>query len=106
MTRSEIAELESLANSWVEEAGRRHKVSAVDPVADALTYTAAELLERLRLLKTSGAELNVEDFAHAHNVEGATVRRWCRTGRIIGARLTPNGYKIPADAKPPLRKAS
>lgn len=105
MTKSQLRDIEGLAESWIQESERRHKVSAVDPVADALTYAAAELLERLRLLKTSGAEMSVEDFAAAHHVEGATVRRWCRTGRIIGARLTPNGYKIPADAKPPLRRA-
>lgn len=96
---------ESLAESWISDATKRKAVTATDPVADTLKYAAAELLERVRLASCDTDEMTAEEFAARHQVLPATVRRWCKSGRI-GARLTPNGYRIPADAIPPMRKAS
>ena len=99
-----LRSFESLAESWVSDASRRHAVTSADPVADTLKYAAAELLERVRLAQCDSDEITVEEFASKHRVLAATVRRWCRSGRL-GARSTPNGYLIPVDAIAPLRKA-
>lgn len=99
-----IRQFETLAESWIAEEKRRRQVTEVDAVADTLRYAAAELLERVRLASCDTEELTAEEFAQRHRVTPATVRRWARRGRL-GARLTPAGYVIPADAIPPLKRA-
>lgn len=105
MKRGAMAPLEQLASGWISEVKRRRQFTAVDPVADTLEYCAGELNERIRLASFAQAEVTVDQFAELHRVLPATVRRWCRQNRL-GARLTPGGYVIPADAIPPLRRAS
>lgn len=100
-----LVPFEQLASAWIAEAKRRRTVTALDAVADTLEYVAGELLERVRLSAFAFDEVTVEQFAQTHRVLPATVRRWCRQNRL-GARRTPNGYVIPANAVPPLRKAS
>lgn len=103
MIRNALRPIEKLAEDWIAEAKRRRQVTTVDAVADTLQYTAAELLETVRLASFETNELTVEQFAAKHHVISATVRRWCRTERL-SARLTPAGYLIPADAQPPIRR--
>lgn len=99
-----IRQFETLAESWLAEEKRRRQVTEVDAVADTLRYAAAELLERVRLASCDADEMTVEEFARRHRVTVATVRRWSRAGRL-GARRTPAGYSIPADAIPPMKRA-
>jgi excisionase family DNA binding protein len=88
-----FAQLRGVAEGWSREATRRRQISAVDPVADALTHCASELGEQLRQLDADTALLSVEDYAAARHVTPQTVRAWIRHGELEAVR-TERGYRI------------
>lgn len=88
-----FAILDRLAKKWKAEAGRRKKISAVDPVADAIDYCAAELEVALKDAELADAFLTVEQYAARVQKSKQTVRGWCRKGKVPAER-TPTGYII------------
>lgn len=85
--------------TWREEVERRRAISKADPVADTLEYCAGEVEQQLRTIERAAPSMTVDQYARAHNVTAQTVRGWCRSEQIPGARQTPKGWLIPADAK-------
>ncbi len=88
--------LSLLADSWLTEANKRHKIWEADPIANALALCASELRDELKNV----TEVDTATYAARHHTTPQTVRRWCRQARI-NARMVGGDYLIPADEKPP-----
>jgi len=98
-------DLESLAASWKAEAERRVQVGgASDPAGTALGFAAAELTERLRLLKLSTAMLSTSEYGEARGVCAQTVRGWCGRGLLDGAMMIGGEWRIPREAPTPVTR--
>lgn len=97
MTETTIAAARDVAALWLREAESRRRVSRLDPVADALEYCAAELIEHVRVVDGLNAVRTVEQFAADHGVTPQTVRGWIRRGELQATR-TPHGWRIPRSA--------
>lgn len=89
-----VAASQRLAARWLEEAARRRKLSRLDAIADVLDYCAGELLEVAAAAREAELEDTVEEYARLEQVTPATVRKWCRRGKVV-ARKTAKGYRIP-----------
>ncbi len=87
-------QIKQTAQSWREEVARRRKVSAVDPVADALDYCAAEILELVSAAEKEGVTLTVAEYARRVRKDPATVRRWCRSGQVEAEQTVDGDYRI------------
>lgn len=50
--------------------------------------------------------IGVPEYAKKHGVEDETVRKWCRSGKLIGAEQDGKWkpWRIPIDAVPPSKK--
>jgi excisionase family DNA binding protein len=94
-----FAQLRGVAEGWSREAARRRQISAVDPVADALSHCASELGEQLRQLDTDTAYLSVEDYARTQRVTPQTVRNWIRHGDLEAIRTERGVYRIRRDQR-------
>ncbi len=75
-----------IAASWQQDATKRKKLSAADPVADALEYCASELLFEMESAIDDDDELSVAEFADLHGKARSTVRNWCAKGLITCRR--------------------
>lgn len=95
-----------VAANWQDEVKRRRKVSGVDPIADALDYCAAEVLQAVSDAERQGEYLSVTEYAALHQRTATTVRRWCRQGRLGAEQLADGDYRIPVTSVPPLSRAS
>ena len=100
-----IATVEGMANGWAQEAAKRRKISATDPVADTLEYVAGEVRSELQTIKTASHWLTVEEYAVLKDKSEQTVRSWIRKG-LIPARRGKDGYRIPRDAHPKRKRAA
>ena len=94
-----VTTVQSVARGWKDEAKRRRNISATDPIADTLEWCAGEVEQQLHTIETAAPALTVEQFARQHGVTSQTVRGWCRDELLPGARMTPKGWEIPADAR-------
>lgn len=94
-----VSTVKSVARGWKDEAARRRAISKADPIADTLEWCAGEVEQQLRGAQSSVQTLTVEEYAKAHDVTPQTVRLWCRDELLSGARMTPKGWAIPADAQ-------
>lgn len=90
-------EFERAARSYGDEAERRRLLSKHDPVADALDYIAADLLERARVLADPTALRTVEEYAAEQLVTPQTVRNWIHAGELEHTE-DARGFRIPAGA--------
>jgi hypothetical protein len=93
-----VSAVERTAKTWKEEADKRRRVSAVDPVADTLDYCAGELVARLQTLAVETAYESVDERARRERVTPQTVRNWIRAGQLA-ATDGPKGYLIPITAE-------
>ncbi len=87
-----------VAEGWRREADQRRRLSRHDPVADALDYCAAELLDQLRMVDGPAAVRTVEQYAADHGVTPQTVRNWIGRGELEAYR-TPHGWRVPRTAR-------
>lgn len=95
-----------IASGWKSEVARRRKVSGTDPIADALDYCAAEVLDAVREAEAADQWLSVTDYAAKHGKRASTVRRWCRRGLLGAEQLADGDYRIPVRAVGPISRAS
>lgn len=95
------APLVELAATWDSQVAARRQFSAVDPVADTLAICARQLREQVASAGATGQLVTPEQYAALPHVgvSPQAVRRWCRTGRLPGARQTEAGWLIPRDAR-------
>jgi excisionase family DNA binding protein len=98
VTETTIAAARDMAAVWRREAESRRRVSRQDPVADALEYCAAELIEHLRVVDGLNAVRTVDQFAADHGITPQTVRGWIRRGELQATR-TAHGWRIPRSAQ-------
>lgn len=80
--------------NWRHEVGRRRKVSGIDPIADAIDYCAAELLEAVKEAEHEEAPLTVAEYAALTGKTPATVRKWIRLGRLRAEKAPDGEYQI------------
>lgn len=92
-----LAAARTVAATWEEEAAKRRAISRHDPVADTLSYCAADLVEQLRVVDAPGAMRTVEQFATDACVTPQCVRNWINRGELTAMR-TPHGWRIPRTA--------
>lgn len=100
-----IEAMEQLASAWEMEADARHRVSTVDPVADATKYRASELRAVLKDVDDATRTLTVEQYAREHGRTTSTVRRWCMRGQLDAQKSPAGDWAIPRNAKR-IKKAS
>lgn len=100
-----IATVRTVAEGWEKEAKERRRISATDPVADALDYCASEVMGELRDIERSSRYLTTDEYAAAVGVDVQTVRRWIRAGKLAAIRA-PRGYMIRHDSKPRQERAA
>ncbi len=86
-------QLASLASTWEQEVERRRKMSAHDAMADAIEYCASELRSELRRATDGDVELTPDEYAALHGKSSSTVRRWCKSGRLV-SRAVGREYRI------------
>ena len=63
-------------------AADRREVTAQDPAADALDYSAGCVQKLKRVIESEISYLTVNDYASLHNVAPATVRRWIKANQL------------------------
>lgn len=86
---------------WLrDQAAARLAQAAPDPVADNMQKVAGELEARLAAARQRTRRLTPAEYGALPHVQvtAQTVRTWCRAGELPGARETPHGWEIPADA--------
>jgi hypothetical protein len=93
MIAAVFASLRAMGGGWQDEARRRRKISATDPIADSLDYCAGELGELVRQLEADTAWLTPGAYAEMHDVTPQTVRAWIRRGEL-DARDAGSGWLI------------
>lgn len=51
--------------------------------------------------------IGVPEFAKKYHLDDEKVRRWCRSGKLLGAEQDGKGkpWRIPIDAVPPQKKS-
>lgn len=94
-----LSAIAGVSRTWREEVERRRAISKADPIADTLEWCAGEVEQQLRTIERAAPTMTVEQYASAHHVTAQTVRGWCRDELLAGARMTPKGWTIPADAR-------
>lgn len=96
---STTARFEKMVESWRSEVARRRKVTGVDPIADAIDYCAAQLEVEVKEAKAEDQYLSVAEYAALTGKTTATVRKWCRLGRIHAEKTVDGDYRIPKNPR-------
>lgn len=99
-----FAQLKGVTKNWRADAERRHRITAIDPVADTTAYLAGELDDLVKRLEADTAMLSPSEFARLHHTTAQTVTAWCRSGKITGALPKGRTWQVPRDAMPPRRR--
>ncbi|MGC9543610.1 helix-turn-helix domain-containing protein [Streptomyces sp. UG1] len=81
------------------EQGRPTPPGLVDLVAELVRAAAGGVPGPEPVRAPSGTVITASELAARLGCSTGLIRRWCRTGRIPGARRTRGGWLIPEDAQ-------
>jgi len=101
------ASVRGVIAAWRQEVQQRHRVTKVDPAADAMELCASELESELARVEAASKLLTVEQYARATNVSPSSVRRWCLRGELAAERTPAGDWIIARSARrvPRVRQA-
>jgi hypothetical protein len=85
----------SVITGWRQDAERRRAFSKIDAAADAIEQCASELESELARALESNRLVSVQAYARSHNVDPATVRRWCMRGQLAAEKNQAGDWEIP-----------
>lgn len=95
LTRS----VQTVAQTWRQEAELRRTRWQQDPVAPALESCASELESELARVQREARPLTVAEYARAHGAAAATVRRWIAAGELEASKDAAGDWRIPRGAR-------
>lgn len=91
------AAMRKIADEWKSDAAKRKKLTATDPVADALEYCADEVIDQIQTLKLNKHTLTVKEYADMKGKSPQTIRNWIHRGELDAAQVDGD-FRIPSNA--------